>query len=811
MSIPVIRKSIVGRRRELAAVGQLLDRTDVSLITLTGMGGVGKTTIAIVAADHAARGFEDGVCFVALAPLTDPDDVPAAIGAARGLPENIARPTIESLIAEFKHRRLLLVLDNLEHLWPARMIVSQLLAECPGLVVLVTSRIRLRLDGEHVLTIRPLSLPRAEQANIETMRGNDAALLFAERAVAARPDFALSERNVAAVAEICRELDGIPLAIELAAARLRSIGVSDLLSIVRSRISLASGGPDDRAKRQQSLAATVDWSVRQLSPCAQHVFATMSLLPGGFTADAAIAVAFDDSPANPEARMLDILDELVENHVITVEDRGTSTRYTMLATVREVGVGRLEAMGLVEATHRRHVAYALEVSARAERDFRAGRTTSWVDRLDDERENARGVLRWLLAGDDADKRTAMDLAGNLWQFWQIRGYWREAAMWLRACADASDVHSTSLARVWLYLGHSLFDDHLEARRCYERSLQVFTDLDDPGGVSVAIGALAMLCDATGAYDDGIRLATEAMDRLSAAQGDVRSSFALMCLSIADLQMNGGSLSLARSSAERALAIWREIDNDRFVAAALTRLGRIERLLRNPIVARAFLTQAIATFTRLGDQNLLYVAQVELGFALHGIGDTTGARQAWLDAIEIARSLDLQDGIVARALEGLAISALGAGNGRGAAKLLAAADRVRERTGVPVPQVEQADVRRVRAEVRRRLGPRLFAAKMLVGGSFSQDQIWALASEMTTLSEERAAVPARPGTFAELSPREVEVMCEIVKGRSDREIGEVLLVKTSTARTFVQRIRTKLGASNRHEVVAIAMRQGWCKD
>jgi predicted ATPase/DNA-binding CsgD family transcriptional regulator len=828
MTLPTLSKAFIGRRRELAELVARLSRRDARIVTLTGFGGIGKTTLACVAAREVARQFEHGVTFVPLAQISDPELVASQIARVLELPEpGPERQLNHALLDYLRDREMLLVLDNFEHLQSAGLLVSQICAACPDIVILVTSQRRLDIDAQHVFTLDPLSLPGDRTGlSAESVRASEAVLLFEERARAARADFAVSDSNAADVAEICRTLDGIPLAIELAAARVRSLGTRDLLTHLQPRMGMVAGGAVDNEARLRTLEQMIGWSHQLLNESQRRLFRRLSVFSGGFTIDAARHVTSaanfalnGDSPAHRSdtatQALLDDLDELASLHLIVFHPQpDNSSRYEILETIREFGAIALAESGEEEQARIEHASYFLDLLKKAEQGYRTGEGIAWTARLEPEIANIRQALQWFLTNDTDRGRTFIVLSTAAWSFWRTKGMWPEAIRWLEAGIQrhGSDP-SIELAKAWLYLGNSISGDQRRAQACYEESLRLFELFGDPGGIAVAVGSLAMLADLLGEYDRGKELARNALERLRALPGDVRHSVGLTLIVMADLEMNSGHLAEARPLIDEALAIWQELDSDHYAAVALWRAGKLERLVGQYAQAVALLETAVAKIRRHGDRQLEYMALCELGLAQLDCAQPDAARQALTSALQIAQDLSITDGTVASVLEGMARVLMDQGQLKGACRLFAATEAIRARASMPLPEVVRKQFKGRVAKLKRAIGTKTFETEWTIGKFSSLEEIIAFALEppapASPAEKKPRAKAARPGLYEPLAPRELEALCELVKGKSDRAIGEALGVSIHTSKTWVERVRGKLGVSSRYEAALIAVREGWC--
>jgi predicted ATPase/DNA-binding XRE family transcriptional regulator len=737
LMLPADVSRFVGRERELAALGSLLPTT--RLLTLTGAGGCGKSRLALALARRAADDYPDGVRLVELAALADPALVPQAVALALGAPEQPGRPVAEALVAWLAGKRLLLMLDNCEHLLDACAdLVEALLRACPDLRVLATSRERLRLAGEVAWRVPSLALPpvgggdRAGGAALALGRlaAFDAVRLFVQRAGEAEPGFRLGSDNAAAVARICAGLDGIPLALELAAARLPALTVEQLAARLDDGFRLLTAGSRAAPPRQRTLRATIDWSHALLTESEQILLRRLAVFAGGCTLEAAEAVCAGDGIDAGE--VLDLLTRLVEQSLAQVEGRPEGARYRLLETIRQYGWEHLRAAGEEDAVRRRHLDWCLALAEQpGPIPSWRGDHVGWLTRIDREHDNLRAALAWRLG---ADRWGGLRLAGSLWQYWRVRGAYSEGSRWLadvlRLTGDPPAEWAEWRARALIGAGLLAREqgDLVAARRHFDECLALSRAVGSRFYTAWALRDLGVLRQYIGDVREARRYLEEGL-ALSRQVAD-RHGEGVCLMELAVIAEIEGEYPRARALGEASLAIGRARDSPLLVGNALAVLVAVALFEGDGARAEALLDEGLRLVRAAAAPRYVARFQMELGRLAQRRGDAARAAAlyeaslAWaraagarlLTALDLAGLGELAlrrgEATAATALleESLALFAdLGHARGQGQALLALGLAAWRRRD----PDQAFARLRRGLA-LRRRLGERLGVAECLEG-------------------------------------------------------------------------------------------------
>lgn len=635
-NLPLQLTPFIGREREVASVVDLLIRPSVRLLTLTGPGGIGKTRLALQVAASLRDRFADGVRYVALASLADPALVPSALAQVVGVQEQGDIPLADMLIAALRNRHLLLLLDNLEHLLPASEPIARLLKAAPSLHLLLTSRIPLHLSGEQEYAVPPLSLPDPHQGlSLETVAESEAVMLFVARAQAVMAGFRLTSKNASAVAEICRRLDGLPLAIELAAAHSKLFPPAALLARLSPCLPLLTGGARDLPARLQTIRGTIDWSYGLLRPREKRLLARLAVFAGGCALESAEAICdLEQSRA-----VVEDLTSLVDQSLVRREG-DEEPRLVLLETIREYAQERLEERGELDGLRERHAGWYLAFAEEAARELRGAGQATWLARLDRERDNLRAALQW--AQQRGKEDLGLRLAIALSRFWKIRGHLTEGQHWLtELLAAEANIAAAQRAAALLKAGELVFAQgrDRDAAELFERSLALYGELGDVQGNSEALGRLADALFNQGDVERAVDLLTEQVT-LARDQGDQAILATALCR-LAIRAVWRDDVSQARILGEESLALFRELGDVRGMAGALEIVAAAAYGEGDRLRARALTEEIIALLPRTTlDQEMRVWDEHPLVWAARDRGDY-GQAMRLLEALEV-RALDLGD-------------------------------------------------------------------------------------------------------------------------------------------------------------------------
>jgi predicted ATPase/DNA-binding winged helix-turn-helix (wHTH) protein len=702
--LPVARTPLVGRERELEAVEQLLRDPAVRLVTLTGAGGSGKTRLGLELCRELLNVFQSHVFFVALGSISDPGMVPAAIAESVGIRETGGRLPLDLLrnyFREFEPLPVLLLLDNLEHILPASSFIVELIEASRSLKVLVTSRAGLRVYGEYEFPVPPLALPDAHQWNsLTALSDNPSIALFTQRAAAVKPDFQLTSENAPIVAEICSRVDGLPLAIELAAARVKMLPLSGILARLESRLQLLIAGARDLPERQQTLRNTIDWSYGLLTEGEQKLLRRLSVFWGGCTLEGAEAVC--NTKDDLGADIFDLMSSLVDKSLIQQRQQThDEPRFRMLETIREYAVERLQQSGEESATKRAHAAYCLVLAEEGNPELSEPERAAWLTRCDIEHDDFRAAIDFLFQTRDLD--WGFRLCTALFRFWDMREHSAEGRARLERILElAGAEHLRERAKTCLFLAAftTAQGDFPAADHFSELGRSLFEQLNDPLGVALSWNAAAIgardrgdCVTAQNNFEKSLTFFRTMADRVATAR----------CLhNLGNVSKIRGDYARARMALTEAMEIFKGLGDSSGAAWALNQQADVARDQGDLPGARALYERALFAFRSAGDRWGQARSLADLGTIACELDDHASAFANFRDSLDIFKSLEHRRGI-ARVLEGLGCYALSTGDARRALSVAAAASHLRKMVSAPLTPAEQSKLDQRLARAWRQLG------------------------------------------------------------------------------------------------------------
>ena len=702
--LPPQRTPLLGRAAETAAVTSTLLNPAVRLMTLTGPGGTGKTRLAIQAAADLASAFEGGIAFVNLAPIAEPTLVAAAIASALGLRETGERPLLTVIADQLSSMgRTLLLIDNFEQVAPAAALVRDLLDMCPSLTVLVTSRVVLRIYGEHEFPVPPLQLPApGTPASPAALLDSPSIALFVQRASAGRPDFALTSRNAEAVVDICRRLDGLPLAIELAAARVKILPPADLRSRLERSLELLTAGPRDMPERQQTLGRTIEWSYDLLTTAEQRLFRRLSVFAGGCTLEAIEAVC--NTAEDLGVPVLEGVTALVDNSLLVQRPAGDSQpRFSMLETFREYGLNRLVESGEADATRRAHAAYMLVIAEEETLGMTPTERDAWLQICDTEHDNLRVASHHLFSTGDVS--WAQRLAGALFRFWEQREHLTEGCDTLERVLAMPGGQAGTRERARALFGSAVLSDLLnENVRAEERAHEaavIYRQFGDIRAMATVMVAMAWQAQRRGRYAEATALFEETVLLWEQVGDAVAADLARSNIATtARLEGDFGKARGLLAHVTRAAEARRDV---RGVAAALNWLGDVAQSEGDHDAARGYHKESLEIYRRIGDRWGIAGVLADLARVDVAASDYVAAEASLAQALQAFRDLGHQRGVV-RQLEMLSWCASCQLRDRDAVALVSAAAAIRLKIGSPARQAEHQRIQTTLATAQRRLTP-----------------------------------------------------------------------------------------------------------
>ena len=856
-NLPIPLMPLLGREQVQQAARDLLLRPDVRLLTLTGAPGVGKTRLALALGAEVLEAFTHGVCFISLASISDPALVGSTLAYTLGLQKIENHSLADRLKAFLRDKQLVLLLDNFEQVLESSSLLTELLSACPGLTLLVTSRAVLHLEGEYEFAVPPLAVPDLQHLPAyETLAQVAAVALFVQRAQAAQPGFELTRGNAAIIAEICVRLDGLPLALVLAAARVKVLTPQALLARLKRRLELLTGGRQDAAAHQQTLRTSITWSYNLLSAEEQALFRRLCVFVGGCTLEAAEAVG--TAPGGSTTPVLDIVSSLVDNSLLMLrKEAEPEPRLYLLETIREYGLEALAACGELERGRDAHAAYYLSLAERAEAALRSAEQGRWGERLERDHENIRVALLWLL--DHHQIEEASRLATALQQFWLLRGYLSEGRRFLEQALEAGSAEQISVSpivrtRALYAAGYLAFwqNDPGQAIALFEESERLSRQLQDERGIAVALTYLATITHNRGNVGAAETMLEEAL-RLC-KKGEENGDLAELLGMMGAKALWHGEYAQARELLEKSLALFKALGDIWRIAAILHLLGLVAYAQGEYANARVLTEESLTHLRTLGKPHFFVEATTILAYELAALGDEVTAHTLLEEALAFSKELESQDDsarvlcglghlalrqgeraearacfeeaitkikgrwfiprlkwVLATCLEGLGEIALAQGQATRAVQLFAAAETIRRANGYYTAfNIEQSFYERAKAEARNRLGEDAFVAAWTAGLAMTLEQALVAEGQTPLLKEVPQVPPAVPQPAPTpvipdgLTAREVEILRLVAMGLSNSQIAERLAVSPNTVNAHIRSIYSKIDVSSRSAATRFAM-------
>jgi predicted ATPase/DNA-binding CsgD family transcriptional regulator len=809
--VPTPFTSFIGREQDIAAIEAMLLRPEVRLLTLVGTGGIGKTRLALQLATHMRSSVADGVCFAWLASTSDSALIPSIIAETLGIQQVGNLSIFEQVKLFLSDKQLLLILDNFEQLVTAASLLEDLLAVCPALKIVVTSRTVLRLRAEFEYPLEPLTLPDLGRSPNDTgIRQSSAIALFVQRARMVNPNFQITPSNARTIAEICVQLDGLPLAIELAAARIRLLPPQALLSRLSRRFEVLTGGAVTLPVHQQTLRNTLKWSYDLLDAHEQQLFRRLSVFEHGWTLEAVEAQGNAIRETQDDVSVLDGIASLIDKSLVRwIEQEEEEPRFSMLITVREYGLECLRESGEEERVRGAHAEYYLALVEEAEPHLRGVQQLLWLRRLDREQENIRAALNWLITHEEGEK--ALRFCVALWRFWQIRGYWSEGRRWLKAAlalpsaGERTSVRATALSTAGELAG--VQTDWQEAQQLLSQSMALFKEVGDDGGFVLPMSIMGWILLRQGDY-----AAVPLMEECIAKCRTLGRNWDLarVLLRLGNYLQLHGDLEQALTLAREGLTLTRALGDRTLITYALNNLGYWLYLHGDLEQAKALAQEGLTLARELDDKTIILTTLETLGSIVLTQGDLEQAISCFTEGYSLAMELG-NELLVAWHLLGLARVALAQSQLIRAARLYAAAE-VRYDLNQQMSPDQRSDHERKVESVRARLGEQAFKAAWAEGRKMTPEQILAATEELETPARVTLVSSSpnidRPQPVPidtnDLTPRELEVLRLVAQGLTDALIAEKLVISHRTVNTHLTSIYRKINVSSRSAATRYAI-------
>jgi predicted ATPase/serine/threonine protein kinase/DNA-binding CsgD family transcriptional regulator len=812
-NLPVQHAPFIGREREVDAVCDLLRREETRLLTLTGPGGTGKTRLALQAAAELCETFADGVFFVNLVPISDPAFVMPTIAETLGIQEGPDRPLLERLKENLREKQVLLLLDNFEQVVSAALQIVDLLDACLQLKVMVTSRVVLHVRAEHEFPVPPLPLPDPKQLpDLAVLSHYTAVALFLQRAQATKPDFQLTHANARAIAEICAHLDGLPLAIELAAARIKLLPPQALLARIDQRLVMLTSAPRDVPARQQTLRRTIDWSYDLLEDDEKILFRRLAVFVGGCTLEAAEAICI--APGDLEEDVLDGVARLVDKSLLGQEAAiDGEPRLLMLETIREYALERLAESGEAEAVRRQHSTFFLALAEESFPKIDSPEQSTWYQRLEADHDNLRATLRWTLESQEA--QMGLRLAGTLGcGFWISCNHEREGRSWLEQVLAQPGAEERTIARARALRGLGLLaftqGDFPEAQRSLEESVSIGREMGAAGTFDLA-GALHTLAHVAllqGNPSATLKLAGESLQLFQELGVTWGAGLALHHLGRATLEL--GDPGAARLHLEESEKQFRMAGDKAKLSISFDALGLVALQQGDYDSARTHFEEALSVAQEKGNKKFTADALAHLGSVALRMGEYHESATRYQQSLAINSEQGYKEGI-AEDLTGLAEVTNLLGQPEHAARLLGAVEALREASSIRLSPLHRAEYERTIEGIHAHLDDPAFANAWKEGHTMTLDEVLAAQEAILQASplppEQPLPSPAKstPTYPHELTAREVDVLRLVAAGSSNQEIADTLVISDRTVNSHLVHIFNKLGVNSRAAAAAFAIR------
>jgi predicted ATPase/DNA-binding CsgD family transcriptional regulator len=819
-NLPQQLTSFVGREREISELKRTLE--SARLVSLVGAGGSGKTRLSLEVARSLLSRFPDGVWFVELAALSDPELVPQAVAATLGIREESGRSLMAVLLDYLKPLKLLLVIDNCEHLIRAcASFANTLLRAAPELHILATSREALDVPGEIPWQVLPLSLPDSEDLlPVESLAGYEAVKLFIDRARYTRPGFSITPENAPVIARLCNRLDGLPLAIELAAARMSVLTVDQIEARLDARFRLLTSGSRSALPRQQTLQALLDWSYDLLSEEEREMLRALSVFAGGSTLEAIRVVCTgsgDESGADraDEYTLIDLLSHLVQKSLVMANEYGSEVRYRMLDTIRQYAWEKRESEDGPGARLGRHRDWYLQLAETAQPELTGEDQETWLDRLEIEHDNLRAALDWSIKGDH-NAEAALRLSAALWRFWDTRGYITEGRRWLRESLGLdgeSELSPLVRAGAVSAAGNLALEqgEYELARALHNEALALRRDAGDKHGIANSLNNLGVLARRLGEYDRAAQFEEECLAIFR--ELDLKNSVASVLTNLGFVEQCRANYERAQALGTEALELLRETGDTLGIVIALNNLGDLARFQERYERATELYDQAMGLARALGDPLSIVGLLNNLGAVANRRGDYRRATELYLESLFKCKKLVHKQGI-AECFEGLATAEMRGGRER-SAQLFGAAESLRETILTPLPPPEQGFYQANVATLRAALGEKTFVTAWARGRAMQLDEAVEFATEGAAGAPGKApgtgSTLASPTTGqagennpAGLTRREIEVLRLAASGLKATQIAGDLGLSDRTVNAHLHSVYSKIGVTSRAAATRFAI-------